>query len=103
MTLLREAVGHTLRDARTSQSRTLRDVAREAVALLVHAGEQPDVLVRILRTVVAGGNVQRSSASSDAVAAVRARVALGMAAAMLVAGLASGALREVLFITFAPG
>ena len=30
MVLLRQAVGHTLRNARTNQSRTLRDVAREA-------------------------------------------------------------------------
>ena len=39
MTLLREAVGHTLRDARTSQSRTLRDVAREARVSLGYLSE----------------------------------------------------------------
>ena len=39
MALLREAVGHTLRDARTSQSRTLRDVAREARVSLGYLSE----------------------------------------------------------------
>jgi transcriptional regulator with XRE-family HTH domain len=39
MPLLREAVGHTLRDARTSQSRTLRDVAREARVSLGYLSE----------------------------------------------------------------
>jgi hypothetical protein len=39
MTLLREAVGHTLRDARTSQSRTLRDERgqKEASSELLNA------------------------------------------------------------------
>jgi transcriptional regulator with XRE-family HTH domain len=39
MVLLREAVGHTLRGARTSQSRTLRDVAREARVSLGYLSE----------------------------------------------------------------
>ena len=39
MVLLREAVGQTLRDARTSQSRTLRDVAREARVSLGYLSE----------------------------------------------------------------
>jgi transcriptional regulator with XRE-family HTH domain len=39
MALLREAVGHTLRGARTSQSRTLRDVAREARVSLGYLSE----------------------------------------------------------------
>jgi transcriptional regulator with XRE-family HTH domain len=39
MPLLREAVGHTLRDARTSQARTLRDVAREARVSLGYLSE----------------------------------------------------------------
>ncbi len=39
MALLREAVGHTLRDARTSQARTLRDVAREARVSLGYLSE----------------------------------------------------------------
>ena len=39
MFLLREAVGHTLRHARTSQSRTLRDVAREARVSLGYLSE----------------------------------------------------------------
>ena len=39
MILLREAVGHTLRDARTNQSRTLRDVAREARVSLGYLSE----------------------------------------------------------------
>ena len=39
MALLREAVGHTLRDARTSQSRTLRDVARQARVSLGYLSE----------------------------------------------------------------
>ena len=39
MVLLREAVGHTLRGARTAQSRTLRDVAREARVSLGYLSE----------------------------------------------------------------
>ena len=39
MTLLREAVGHTLRGARTSQSRTLRDVAKSARVSLGYLSE----------------------------------------------------------------
>ena len=39
MVLLREAVGHALRSARTSQSRTLRDVAREARVSLGYLSE----------------------------------------------------------------
>lgn len=39
MPLLREAVGQTLRDARTLQSRTLRDVAREARVSLGYLSE----------------------------------------------------------------
>lgn len=39
MVLLRESVGHTLRSARTSQERTLRDVAREARVSLGYLSE----------------------------------------------------------------
>lgn len=39
MVLLREAVGQTLREARTGQSRTLRDVAREARVSLGYLSE----------------------------------------------------------------
>ena len=39
MVLLRQAVGHTLRNARTTQSRTLRDVAREARVSLGYLSE----------------------------------------------------------------
>lgn len=39
MALLREAVGQTLRIARTEQSRTLRDVAREARVSLGYLSE----------------------------------------------------------------
>ncbi len=39
MVLVREAVGLTLRSARTSQSRTLRDVAREARVSLGYLSE----------------------------------------------------------------
>jgi transcriptional regulator with XRE-family HTH domain len=39
MVLLRESVGLTLRQARTSQSRTLRDVAREARVSLGYLSE----------------------------------------------------------------
>ena len=39
MVLLRQAVGHTLRNARTNQSRTLRDVAREARVSLGYLSE----------------------------------------------------------------
>lgn len=39
MVLLREAVGQTLREARTAQSRTLRDVAREARVSLGYLSE----------------------------------------------------------------
>ena len=38
MVLLREAVGSSLRAARTEQSRTLRDVAREARVSLGYLG-----------------------------------------------------------------
>ena len=39
MTLLREAVGQALREARTSQERTLRDVARQARVSLGYLSE----------------------------------------------------------------
>ena len=39
MVLRRQAVGHTLRNARTNQSRTLRDVAREARVSLGYLSE----------------------------------------------------------------
>lgn len=39
MVLLRQAVGHTLRAARTSQARTLRDVARDARVSLGYLSE----------------------------------------------------------------
>ena len=39
MVLLRESVGQTLRQARTDQSRTLRDVAREARVSLGYLSE----------------------------------------------------------------
>ena len=39
MVLLRQAEGHTLRNARTNQSRTLRDVAREARVSLGYLSE----------------------------------------------------------------
>jgi transcriptional regulator with XRE-family HTH domain len=39
MVLLREAVGHSLRAARTEQSRTLRDVAAEARVSLGYLSE----------------------------------------------------------------
>jgi transcriptional regulator with XRE-family HTH domain len=39
MALLRTAVGHTLRAARTEQTRTLRDVAREARVSLGYLSE----------------------------------------------------------------
>lgn len=39
MVLLRESVGHSLRRARTEQSRTLRDVARDARVSLGYLSE----------------------------------------------------------------
>lgn len=39
MVLLREHIGHSLRSARTSQNRTLRDVAREARVSLGYLSE----------------------------------------------------------------
>lgn len=39
MVLLRESVGHALRRARTAQSRTLRDVARDARVSLGYLSE----------------------------------------------------------------
>jgi transcriptional regulator with XRE-family HTH domain len=69
MVLLREAVGTSLRAARTEQSRTLRDVAREARVSLGYLSEvergQKEASSELLNAICDALGLQLSSLLSD--------------------------------------
>lgn len=77
MVLLREAVGRTLRDARTSQSRTLRDVAREARVSLGYLSEvergQKEASSELLNSICTALGLTLSSVMTDVTAELAAR------------------------------
>ena len=77
MVLLREAVGQTLRDARTSQSRTLRDVAREARVSLGYLSEvergQKEASSELLNAICTALGLTLSSVMTDVTAELAAR------------------------------
>ena len=67
--LLREAVGRSLRAARTEQSRTLRDVAREARVSLGYLSEvergQKEASSELLNSICEALGLQLSALMSD--------------------------------------
>ena len=69
MILLREAVGSSLRSARTEQSRTLRDVAREARVSLGYLSEvergQKEASSELLNAICEALGLQLSALLSD--------------------------------------
>ena len=69
MALLREAVGRSLRAARTEQSRTLRDVAREARVSLGYLSEvergQKEASSELLNSICDALGLQLSALMSD--------------------------------------
>lgn len=69
MALLREAVGGSLRAARTEQSRTLRDVAREARVSLGYLSEvergQKEASSELLNSICQALGLQLSALMSD--------------------------------------
>jgi transcriptional regulator with XRE-family HTH domain len=69
MALLREAVGSSLRSARTEQSRTLRDVAREARVSLGYLSEvergQKEASSELLNSICEALGLQLSALMSD--------------------------------------
>ena len=69
MALLREAVGQTLRCARTQQSRTLRDVAREARVSLGYLSEvergQKEASSELLNSICAALNISLSTVLAE--------------------------------------
>ena len=69
MALLRSAVGQTLRSARTEQSRTLRDVAREARVSLGYLSEvergQKEASSELLNAICEALGLQLSALLSD--------------------------------------
>ena len=69
MALLREAVGSSLRGARTEQSRTLRDVAREARVSLGYLSEvergQKEASSELLNSICEALGLQLSALMSD--------------------------------------
>lgn len=77
MVLLREAVGQTLRDARTSQSRTLRDVAREARVSLGYLSEvergQKEASSELLNAICTALGLTLSSVMTDVTTELAAR------------------------------
>ena len=77
MVLLREAVGQTLRDARTSQSRTLRDVAREARVSLGYLSEvergQKEASSELLNAICTALGLTLSSVMVDVTTELAAR------------------------------
>ena len=80
MTLLREAVGQTLRGARTSQSRTLRDVAREARVSLGYLSEvergQKEASSELLNAICTALGLTLSSVISDVSRDISSREAI---------------------------
>ena len=77
MVLLREAVGQTLREARTAQSRTLRDVAREARVSLGYLSEvergQKEASSELLNSICTALGLTLSSMMTDVTTEVAAR------------------------------
>lgn len=77
MVLLREAVGQTLRDARTAQSRTLRDVAREARVSLGYLSEvergQKEASSELLNSICTALGLTLSSVLTDVTSEVATR------------------------------
>ena len=77
MVLLREAVGQTLRDARTAQSRTLRDVAREARVSLGYLSEvergQKEASSELLNSICTALGLSLSSVMMDVTTELAAR------------------------------
>lgn len=77
MVLLREAVGQTLREARTAQSRTLRDVAREARVSLGYLSEvergQKEASSELLNSICTALGLTLSSVMTDVTTEVAAR------------------------------
>ena len=69
MALLREAVGSSLRAARAEQSRTLRDVAREARVSLAYLSEvergQKEASSELLNSICEALGLQLSALMSD--------------------------------------
>ena len=76
MVLLREAVGHTLRGARTAQSRTLRDVAREARVSLGFLSEvvrgQKEASSELLNSICQALDLSLLTVITDVSVAIRA-------------------------------
>jgi transcriptional regulator with XRE-family HTH domain len=77
MTLLREAVGQTLRLARSGQSRTLRDVAREARVSLGYLSEvergQKEASSELLNSICEALGLTLSSVITDVSLELKAR------------------------------
>ena len=77
MVLLREAVGQTLREARTAQSRTLRDVAREARVSLGYLSEvergQKEASSELLNSICTALGLTLSSVLTDVTSEVATR------------------------------
>ena len=76
MVLLREAVGSSLRAARTEQSRTLRDVAREARVSLGYLSEvergQKEASSELLNSICKALELSLLTVISDVSIAIRA-------------------------------
>lgn len=77
MTLLREAVGQTLRLARSEQARTLRDVAREARVSLGYLSEvergQKEASSELLNSICVALGLTLSSVITDVSLELKAR------------------------------
>ena len=77
MALLREAVGQTLRHARTTQSRTLRDVARAARVSLGYLSEvergQKEASSELLNSICEALGLTLSSVISDVSLEIKAQ------------------------------
>ena len=80
MALLRSAVGQTLRSARTEQSRTLRDVAREARVSLGYLSEvergQKEASSELLNAICTALGLTLSSVISDVSRDISSREAI---------------------------
>ena len=78
--LLREHIGHCLRSARTSQNRTLRDVAREARVSLGYLSEvergQKEASSELLNAICQALGLPLSSVISDVAREVTSREAV---------------------------
>lgn len=75
MALLREAVGQTLRHARTTQSRTLRDVARAARVSLGYLSEvergQKEASSELLNSICTALGLSLSSLLTDVASQIK--------------------------------